>query len=212
MTRPHITGIILGAGMSTRMGQTKQLLSWGKTTLLGQVVENAKATCLAHIILVLGHRARDIGDRLDLTGIQVVMNPHFKTGQASSLKAGLAAAPSHTQAALFLLGDQPLVGPTILDQIIRAWVQTRAGIQIPYHRGSPGNPVVIHKKLFNELSGLRGDAGARALFPAHGHQIKKLELPHREITWDVDTWEAYQRLGTLRVRPGPMDDPPYPGP
>jgi len=41
-----IVGIILSAGESKRMGTPKQLLPWGKTIILQQVIDNAAASHL----------------------------------------------------------------------------------------------------------------------------------------------------------------------
>ncbi len=60
------SGIILAAGSSTRMGRPKQLLALGGRTMLQRVLDEAAASCLSELVLVLGHRSAEILDSLQL--------------------------------------------------------------------------------------------------------------------------------------------------
>jgi len=189
-----ITGIILAAGMGSRMGKAKQLLPFGKTTLLGQVIQAAKASDLAPIIVVLGHAAKEIQEKTDLSGTQIIVNHRFAKGQATSLHAGLSAVKRDCSGAMFLLADQPLIDHQIINTLIHAWQTCEQQIMIPYCNGIRGNPVIIGTDLFNEVLKLTGDLGARALFDACRDQIEKVDIPSPAILTDVDTKEDYRRL------------------
>lgn len=130
-----VAGIILGAGRSTRMGRTKQLLPWQGSTILGQVLDQARRSCLAPLIVVLGHDAERITQKVDLAGAKVVVNPDFARGQGTSLRAGLEGLPQGAEAALFLLGDQPLVTASVIDRILREYRSQKTGIIIPLYQG-----------------------------------------------------------------------------
>ena len=60
MSKEDIVGIILAAGESKRFGSAKQLLPFGDTTLLGQVVRNANSSGLERLIVVMGLRADEL--------------------------------------------------------------------------------------------------------------------------------------------------------
>jgi len=60
----RIGAVILAAGMSSRMGEAKQLLRLGAKTVLGQVVENARGSGVDEIVLVLGHAAETIKENV----------------------------------------------------------------------------------------------------------------------------------------------------
>ncbi len=189
-----ITGIILAAGMGARMGQTKQLLPFGATNLLGRVVQAARASALDRVIVVLGHDAQEIQRRTDLSGTRIVINQQYADGQASSLRAGLAAIDWECSGAMFLLADQPMIDHGIINTLIEAWQTCIRQIMIPYHNGIRGNPVIVGSSLFSALSRITGDRGARALFDAYRDQIERIDIHNPAILTDVDTKEDYRRL------------------
>ena len=83
--RPFVSGLVLAAGASTRLGRPKQLLPFGTTTLLGQVVAAARAAAaLDEVVVVIGGAAAGVRRRVDLGGTTVVDNPEFGTGCSSS--------------------------------------------------------------------------------------------------------------------------------
>src|ERR1700748_3229441 len=100
--------IILAAGKSTRMGESKQLLRLGESTVLGQTLENVRGAGVDETVLVLGSSAETIRQQLPISAIQglkVVVNQAYGQGMASSLRAGLAALGPRIDAALIVLAD-----------------------------------------------------------------------------------------------------------
>jgi len=190
----RVAGVILGAGSSSRFGEVKQLLSFRETTLLGQVVENASGSLLDEVVVVLGHGADEIQKALRLEGVRVVMNEAHAQGQSTSLRAGLSTVSKGTEGVMFILGDQPLVGPDVMNALIDGYCRTRAHIVLPTHRGRRGNPVVIDRMLFPRVESLTGDVGARVLFEEYAEAIEEIEVEDDSIHFDLDTWEDYQEL------------------
>ncbi len=190
----RIAGIILAGGRSSRMGRVKQLLPWRGTTLLGSVLALARRSRLDKLVLVLGCASEAILQTVDLQGAQVIVNPDYAQGQSTSLQAGLGALPEDIQAAVFLLGDQPLVTAAIIDLIISTYTETKAPLVIPVHAGRRGNPVLIHCSLFPELRALEGDTGARVMFERYADSICEVPVLDNSICRDIDTWEDYQEL------------------
>ena len=192
MNGSGVAVIILAAGAGQRMGRTKQLLPFGTDTLLGRVVDIARPA--GPVVLVLGHKAEEIRAGLNCRGITVVENPEWPAGQASSLKAGLGAAPDGCGCALFMLGDQPLVSPDTLFALQQGFQRTGKQIIIPRFQGRRGNPVLIGKLLFPHVMGLSGDTGARVLFERFGDQLLMLDVDDPGVCMDADTWADYQVL------------------
>src|SRR3989304_3969715 len=92
--KPFLSGVILAAGASTRLGQPKQLLRLEGRPLLQHVLEAAAASCLDEIVLVLGHRAQEIRAalRFPQRPVRAVINTRYAEGQSTSLGLGLQAA------------------------------------------------------------------------------------------------------------------------
>ena len=81
-----VIGVLLAAGRSTRMGRTKQLLAYRGRPLLQHVLDSAKgAVQLDRVVLLLGHRAGEIRESLELRGAEVVLVPDYRRGQSASL-------------------------------------------------------------------------------------------------------------------------------
>lgn len=197
--RKPVAGIILAAGCGSRMGTAKQLLPFEHTTLLGRVIDTAKAATLDAVILVLGFEADRIRHCLetthpDLTGIRVVENPDWQNGQSFSVAAGLSALTPETGGALFLLGDQPLVTVRTINRLISVFQTTGHWIVAPCHNGQRGNPVLVAAPLFDRLKHPAGDAGARVLFEAFKHRMHCLDVDDPGILMDVDTPQDYADL------------------
>ncbi len=203
-----VAGIILAAGGSSRMHRIKQLLPFHGKPLLSHVLENAALSNLSEVIVVLGRSAARIRPVLNaerFPKVRIILNRDWDKGQSTSVKAGLAAISGRCEGAMCLLGDQPLVDASVIDAIVNKFQQTRGPLVIPTCGGRRGNPVVIHRSLFNRLQGLSGNVGARILFDEYAEQIVEIEVASHGIHLDIDTWEDYLRLKraqTSKVVPG----------
>jgi molybdenum cofactor cytidylyltransferase len=185
-------GVVLGAGRSSRFGEPKQLLPFGDTTLLGQVVQNANASSLDRIIVVLGRASNEVREALDFGRAGVVENTAYGTGCASSLLAGLDAAGEDCEALCLLLGDQPGVLPEVIDRALSEWRRGRSWVVVCSYKGELGHPFVFAREAFGELEGLHGDKAVWKLIEAYPDRVRKVEID-AELPPDVDTPEDYER-------------------
>lgn len=198
---PGVTGIVLAAGEGRRMGRTKQLLPFRGQTILECVVDSALASSLQRVIVVLGHQAALLEPLLKGRDVTVVLNPVYGSGQSSSLKAGLRAVKEESEAVLFLLGDQPLVTPEIIDLILSAYAASPSPIVLPVFAGRRGNPVLFSRGTFPRIKALKEDCGARPLFDEYAGQILAVPVTDPAIHMDIDTEEDYRRLLEFERRP-----------
>ena len=195
-----LSGLILAAGSSTRMGQPKQLLPLDGRPLLQHVVDAVAASRLDEIILVLGHRAQEIEGALRFPPqrtVRIVTNPDYAEGQSTSLRLGLRTASAEAQAAAILLGDQPQITTALIDRVAAAFATANAPIVRPAYtdargRRVPGHPVFLARRIWPDVETLRGDQGARALLTAHPDWLVEVPI-EGDPTPDIDTWEDYQR-------------------
>ena len=190
----RIGAVILAAGMSLRMGEAKQLLRLGENTLLGHVLENVRNSSVNEIVLVLGHAAETIKERVAIHSLKVVINEAYRQGMGTSLRAGLSALPAGVNAALIVLADQPFVRPATLDLLIDQYRQSNAQIVIPIYKGFRGNPVLLDRSVFSEVMALSGDIGCRAIFGNHLEGIVKVPVEDVGILLDLDSKDDFERL------------------
>ena len=194
MTRPFVSGLVLAAGTSSRLGQPKQLLPFGSTTLLGHVVAEARAAhALDERIVIIGAAADAVRGRVDLGGVTVVENPEFGEGCAASYRTGLSSIAAGADAVAILLGDQPGVEAAVIDMVVEAWRGDPTPIACAAYRGRPGHPLIFARALFPLLEALRGDKAAWKIVDAHPDWVRPVPID-RPAPSDVNTWEAYQAL------------------
>ena len=195
-----VAGIILAAGSSRRMGRLKQMLPFQGKSLLAHTIEKGLAADLSPLILVLGHKADQIKERISKYPIDVIINPIFSDGMASSICTGLnhltaIRKDSDTPSgAVFLLADQPLVTVETIQTISEKGRTCPGKIIIPVMDGRRGNPVYFDNCFFTAMTHLEGDIGGRALFTRFAHAVEELPVTDPGIFLDIDTPKAYEQL------------------
>ncbi len=183
-------GLILAAGAGRRFGGTKQLADLRGRPLLEYAIEAMLAVpALDPVLVVLGHAADAILERVDFGEAEVVICEEWERGQASSLRRGIAAL-CEADAAVITLGDQPFITPQViagaLDQLGRC-----DAVRATYD-GRPGHPVVLGRSVMDAVSELEGDVGARDLLARFA--VRDWEAGHLASATDIDTREELSRL------------------
>lgn len=197
-----VAAIVLAAGQARRMGGPNKLTArFDGVPLVRRVATEALASKARPVIVVTGHRAAEIEGALARLEVQIVHNPDFSQGLATSLKAGLAHVPAEAAGALVVLADMPGVTAAVLDRLIQAFrARNGPAIALPTVEGKRGNPVLWSRDFFPELATVSGDTGARHLLGAHEEAIERVEIG-AAAGLDVDTPEA------LRAAGGKLDEP-----
>jgi len=184
-------GVILAAGMSTRMGRCKQLLPLGDKVVIQRVVEQVIGR-LPRIFVVLGHREKEIAEVLKGYPVTCVTNPDYRTGMLSSVQCGIRAA-GEVEGYLVCLGDQPGIERKTVDAVIAGATAGEKGLVIPTNRGKRGHPIWIQRRYREEILQLSGDRGLNAV--TRGYPEDTLEVPvgDERVLVDLDTPADYQR-------------------
>lgn len=192
--RKFISGLILGAGTSQRLGQPKQLLPFRGTTLLGWVVAQAeRAHGLDELVVVLGRAASEIRQQVDFRAARVVENPVFAEGCASSYRSGIGAVNPLSEAIMIILGDQPRIEPAILDRVAEEWRKGAAQIALCSYRGTKGHPMIFAHPMFDQLVGLHGDKAAWKLVDANAALVQEI---HFDLSppENINTWDDFEQI------------------
>jgi molybdenum cofactor cytidylyltransferase len=186
-----VTGLVLAAGSSERLGQPKQLLRYRDGTLLGHVLGTARACGFDQLLCVLGADEATIRDAVDLDGIDVVVNDEPRTGCSSSIAAALAAVDPAAEVLVLLLADQPGVTPETVTALLAG--RGAAPLAACAYENGRGHPLAFARPLFAELASLHGDRGVWKLLDRHSARVADVPIA-AAIPPDVDTWEDYEAL------------------
>lgn len=186
--------LILAAGSSSRMGQSKQLLEYKGSTLLSLSVNTALQTG-CKVCVVIG--ANDESHRKELEGfdIDLIYNPLWEKGMGNSLKYGvqhLVRLHADLEAIIIMVCDQPKLKPDILFDLLNKYKEG-SGLVGCYYGEVTGVPALFSREYFDELLSIEDSQGARAVI--NKHNTRRVPFPEGDI--DVDTPEDYKRLNKL---------------
>ncbi|MGR6319411.1 nucleotidyltransferase family protein [Micromonospora soli] len=184
-----MTGLVLAAGASVRIGGAKQLLPYRGRTLLDATLELARSCRFEQLLVTLGGAVSLVRERVDLTGVEIVENPDFTAGCGSSIRTAVQVVDPRADVIVLLLGDQPGVRAADVRRVAAA--PTPLGV-CRYSDGL-GHPFRFGREVFPELSGLHGDKAVWKLL--HSGRYPVTEVPaDGPVPIDVDTRADYERL------------------
>ena len=186
-----IAGLILAAGGSTRMKTAKQLLPWGKDSLLQHVIQTARQSNLDTAYLVLGCASEAIKQQADLEDLTIIENRQWQDGLGTSIATGVNAVSrsASNKACLILLADQPFITADYLNMMIEAYHADR--IIASDYNGKAGVPCLFPRRFFPNLMALQGDRGAGKLLNELNEHVHILEAS--VDLRDIDTPETYSK-------------------
>jgi molybdenum cofactor cytidylyltransferase len=186
-----VAGLVLAAGGSTRLGQPKQLLPYGNGTLLGHVLQTARACPFDQLIVAIGGYAPDVRAGVDLTGVTVVENHKFGDGCSSSIAAALPELDARCNVLVLMLGDQPGVSAGAVDALIAG--RGDSPLAICRYDNGRGHPIAFSSEAFLDLAGLHGDKGVWKLLDRRAQDVVEVRVPGL-VPLDIDNWDDYQAV------------------
>jgi molybdenum cofactor cytidylyltransferase len=186
-----VSAILLAAGESRRMGEPKQLLAWGGTTLLGQAIDILLGSEVVEVIVVLGYKAKEMAQEIAGRPVKVVINPRYELGMSSSLICGLNSVDERAEGVMVALGDQPSISSETITRLIKVF-SSKQGIVAPVYKGIRGHPLIFATKYREELLALRGDVGGRQIIETHPEDIWEVEVESPGVISDIDDQEDYR--------------------
>jgi molybdenum cofactor cytidylyltransferase len=188
---PFVTGLVLGAGGSSRLGRPKQLLPYGGGTLLGHVVGVARACPFHQLVVAIGGAAGDVRAAVDLAGATVVQNDAYGAGCSSSIAAALTAFDPRCNVMVLMLGDQPGVTAATVAALLRG--RGDAPLAVCRYDDGRGHPIAFARSTFADLADLHGDKGVWRLLDRRSDDVVEVPVAG-PIPPDVDTHADYRAV------------------
>jgi molybdenum cofactor cytidylyltransferase len=186
--------ILLAAGASTRMGQSKQLLNVGGVPLLIHATAQAMASS-NNVMVVLGANATQHESILKPLSPHVAINTSWQKGLGSSIKTGvrgLLSISPHLDGIMIMVCDQPRVTSDYLNILIKTFLDAHGSIVASQYGGTQGVPAIFSNIHFHDLLGLEDECGAKAVIMRYANEVVSIDFPEGKN--DLDTPEDYDKF------------------
>lgn len=185
-----VTGLVLAAGASRRLGEPKQLLAYRGSTLLDATLSAARACGFDQLLVALGASSAQVRSSVDLGTAEVVENPEYSTGCSSSIAAALQSVDDRADGLVLLLGDQPGINPADVARLI---ADETASMAVCRYDNGLGHPMWFRRDMFTELGQLHGDKAVWRLLHSGRYDVREVPV-EGAVPIDVDTRQDYEAL------------------
>nr|WP_221380145.1 nucleotidyltransferase family protein [Actinoplanes polyasparticus] len=182
-----VTGLVLAAGGSLRLGEAKQLLPFHGRTLLDATLDVARSCGFDQLLVTVGGSAAQVRDRVDLAGCTVIENPLYSSGCGSSVSSAIPRVRGGSL--VLLLGDQP----GVLASSVKAMLGAPTPIAVCRYDHGLGHPFLFRRSVFGDLTELHGDKAVWKLLHSGAYAVTEVPVSG-PVPIDVDTREDYARL------------------
>jgi molybdenum cofactor cytidylyltransferase len=198
----NIPILLLAAGGSSRMGQPKQLLPWGNTTLIEHQIHTLNKTGNP-VNVILGSDSNLIIPIIENYKINTFINSNWESGMGSSISLGIGQITvkyPKSEGVLITLLDQPMIQTSYFETMLNAFQPGTQQILVSRSdSGWIGVPALFDKCYFKELSDLKNEEGAKKIIHRYIEKIAILE--GGEILEDIDTPQNYQQMLSKYTNP-----------
>lgn len=192
----NITGIILAAGTSSRMGAiNKLLLKYRHHTIVEETLEQLSNSMVDNILVVTGFendRIEELLSKKVTDKISIIHNCDYHLGRAESIKCAVGLIKNNVDALLFMVADKPGVTSDLIAEAIDRFRKDRPAILYVETPAGRGHPIVFSKEVFGDLLHMQGDHAGDRLLAKYRDDTVKLKDDAEQI--DVDSEADYQRL------------------
>ncbi|NLB51526.1 MAG: nucleotidyltransferase family protein [Syntrophomonadaceae bacterium] len=185
----RIEGLVLAAGLSSRMGTNKMLIKVNGSVIIEKTIAVLMESPISNITIVLGNCSNEIMKALEYYPVNFIYNPDYESGMSSSIKCGIkwAAEQSDIEAVLVILGDMPFIKNDTISFLIEEYKKNNSAIIVPRYKGRNGHPVLFSREMFQYILTIKGDNGAREVINNFSDQVLFLDVDDPGITIDLDT-------------------------
>lgn len=194
MKRNNFAAIILSGGYSSRMGDFKPLLKFGDNTAVERAINTFKASGINNIIVVVGHRGKEIIEVLKDSGVRCIENENFSEGMYSSILKALEVMEEDVSAFFMLPVDIPLIKKHTIEILKDKYLEYNKGIVYPTFDGKKGHPPLIDSRYKDIIIRDCGVAGLKNILDNFSEDSVSVPVFDKASIMDMDCKEDYIKL------------------
>ena len=188
-----IAGVVLAAGLSSRMGRNKLLFDLGGRSVVHAVVEAALCAGLDPVVVVLGHEADAVRASVGGLACRFVVNANYTDGMNGSVCEGIRSVPPNVSAAVVLLADMPFVTANMIAQVVARYRAGNARLLVCEYDGVQAPPTLFDRSLFAALAGPEGGGCAKRMRRRFDAEAEVMAWPAAALA-DLDVPADYARI------------------
>ena len=175
------------------MGEPKQLLPFGDSTIIETITDNMLGSGLDEVIIIIGHESEKVRGKIQNKPVKVVFNPNYQEGMLTSAQRGVQALPEWADAFALMLVDQPFITPDLINRVVDAYKSTDKGIALPSYNYRRGHPVVFNRRYASDILALKTESGGiRSLFKKNAEDIHYVIVDTNRVLKDIDYRKDYE--------------------
>ena len=190
----HVGGLILAAGLSTRMGQSKPLTKFLNKILIDQTIKTMYDAGIGNIKVVTGYEQERVESYLQTNYsadcIYTIWNPNYENGSIlTSIKTGLPKLKDFDYVFIQLV-DLPCILPETYLKLWETMLASGKKAVIPTVDERRGHPVLIDMSLLPEIlsyENAAGGGGLRGFWKQLGDEFLEVPVTDRGCIMDTDT-------------------------
>lgn len=190
-----INGLIVAAGLSSRMNDFKPLMKIDGKPLILNTINSLRQSNIEDITVVVGHRKDDLKDLLKNENVNIVFNENYKTtSMYDSFKLGLKEIYNNCDALVFLPGDVGFTSKYTVDLLMKEISKNEKKIIYPTYENEIGHPPIISSKCFEYLLNYDGNEGLKGGMKHFYQESMKIPTPDKFILFDMDYKEDFNKV------------------
>ena len=195
LERPVVNGLILAAGLSSRMGEFKPLLPFGSKTLIESAIDSMLDAGVHRVVVVLGFGGEKIETLLrkhyDSNVICAWNYRYAVTDMLESIKCGLQKMPE-CQSFFLLPGDMPVVKRSTFSKLLSRRPKARPFLLFPTLEGHQKHPPLIHSYFIPAILEYSGEGGLRRIWTQYPEYVANVPVDDLGVWIDIDTRQEYE--------------------
>ncbi len=191
----NIFGLLIAAGLSSRMPLFKPLAKYNENSFLTEIIRKLKLVC-DKIVVVTGYKEDEIKIEVEKyfpqdSQIHLVLNSDYEKGMFSSLQCGLRNL-TESDWILYHFIDQPSLPvefyKNFIEQIDNGynWIQPRNKVR-------NGHPLLISKNIFHTIISASSTENLKSISFLPFVNKKFWQCNYPQILQDIDTPDDYKK-------------------
>ena len=194
MSAPAVDGVILAAGLSSRMERPKPLLNVGSMTFLERAILTLRAAGCRRTWVVVNATEDGTAEAARKHDVEVVLNAQPESEPVDSVRLVLEQVPDDVAAVVVLPVDLPLISEDTVTAVVRSFRENPGALILPFHNGVAGHPVLIGRDLFADIMSRPLEEGLRSLIMESARTLREVKVVDPGILIDIDTPDDYWRF------------------